>query len=165
MQNVTIMLDNFDVIGYGDVPNLHYQKYMYNLLKDYTRLIITVSDERILNSTEEKTRLSNDNSLIEVNYSKKINDVKEIIDVNLSMGRHKSERIGLLLSNETIMLMIEKTNGNLFDVLKTIREFYRNINNLNKEEYDAFVLNYIDNVINRSPIFTGHIKRERRLAI
>lgn len=165
MQSTTVILDNFDVVGYGNFPSSSYQRYMYNLLKDYVRLLATVSDNKVLNNEEEKNRLMQDNALIEIGYIKNVNVVKEIIDSNVSVGRFKNERIGLLLSNETIMLMIEKTNGNLFDILRTIREFYRNLSTLNKVEYDAFVLNYIDNVINKNPIFTGHIKKERRLYI
>ena len=61
--------------------------------------------------------------------------------------------------------MIEKTNGNLFDMLNSVRYLYRHIDELSKETYQLFVLNYIDKVINKEPIISGIISQKRTLHI
>jgi len=70
-----------------------------------------------------------------------------------------------LLGDETILLMIQKTNGNLFDMLNAIRYFYKHMPELTKEEYSPFILNYIDKEINKSPIISGVIPICRKLFI
>lgn len=169
-QTITVLIDNFDSFGYYRASE-SYQKCMYNTLSQYLRTIMTVSDKEVINNPKRKEELSNNNDLVTIDYSKDVNTVKEILDsifiresiLNAS-GNHLN-KVGLLLSDETIALMIEKTNGNLFDMIKALKELYKRLNELSKEEYDAFVINYIDKVINKNPIFTGDIKRERKLFI
>ena len=64
------------------------------------------------------------NEIINVNYSKSLEDVKKIIEVTyknemIRFGKGNiSTNINFILTDLEIALMIEKTNGNLFDILK-----------------------------------------------
>jgi len=160
-ENVTVVIDNFDTF---DGANQKYQTYMYKLLKKYMRLIITVSDSEVLNSDEIKDELSKDASIVTINYSNDIAVVKEIIDAHFH-DEYTYERVGLILSDETIRLIIEKTNGNLFDIIKALRYLYTNLSRLQPNQYDEFVIKYIDLRINKNPILTGHLKQIRKLMI
>lgn len=61
--------------------------------------------------------------------------------------------------------MIKKTNGNLFDMISAVKHLCNNVEILNIDEYSSFMLNYIDNEINKDPLLTGMIIPERKLYI
>lgn len=169
-ETITLVIDNFDTYG-ASGPSERYQRFIYNLLSKYLRLVMTVSDESVLNDASVIDKLSCENDIVTLEYSKELSTVKEILDtIFISESIEKGNlvrlnRVGLILSDETVLLMIKKTNGNLFDMIRTLRELYRNLDTLDKGECDIFVLNYIDKVINKSPIITGDLKKERILYV
>jgi len=144
-QTITIVLDNFDVIG---GPNKYYQEYMYKMLSEYMRLVVTVSDSRVINNQGRIEELSKTNDVVKVDYSKNVEIIKEILSnefIRLSiLSGNVKYRVSIdsILSDETIALMIEKTNGNLFDMIQAVRELYNKMNELLPNEYELFVLNY-----------------------
>lgn len=168
VKSIRLIIDNFDSIGSS---SKRYQTFIYNLLKDYLKFIVTVSDRTVLNNEERKNNLRIHNDLIEVNYNFSVENVKRIIEISFAneMRRFGNDKvithINFILSDEEIALMIEKTNGNLFDILIAVRNLYSNIHALNKEEYGAYILNYIDTEINKNPLITGKIKSQRILHI
>ncbi|MBE6156885.1 MAG: hypothetical protein E7161_03970 [Firmicutes bacterium] len=167
-ETITIVLDNFDVVG---GPSQHYQEYMYRTLSQYMRLVVTVSDSRVINNPERITDLEKTNDIVDVNYTQDIEIIKEIlnsvfIQSSILSGNTKYRvSIDSMLSNETIALMVSKTNGNLFEILRAARGLYSRMGELSPSEYDAFVLDYLDREIIKNPILSGYTKQERRLLL
>ncbi|MBE5806342.1 MAG: hypothetical protein E7313_06550 [Clostridiales bacterium] len=168
IKSIRLVIDNFDSIAKS---SKRYQIFIYNLLKKYLTFIVTVSDMTVLSNEERKNDLKRDNELIEVNYNVNVEDVKKIIEINFSnekrrFGNNKViTNVNFILSDEEIELIIEKTNGNLFDILRAFRFLYININSIKREEYLLFICNYIDKEININPIFSGKVVPERILHI
>ena len=111
-QNITIILDNFDI----EKPYSYlYQTYMYGLLKKYLQVVATISDPNVINNPNKLHKLSEDNSLIMMNYSKDVHIVKKILDSfnQNNMGKNViSCRVRFTFSDEVIAKLINKTNGN-----------------------------------------------------
>lgn len=167
IKDLVLVIDKFDEIGGSSQM---YQEFIYNKLKSYLRLIMTISDKKVVNSDNLLNEFSKDNEIVKLDYSMDIESVKEILDKEIKRSFIRNNlgmqyNLSFVLSDETIKLMIKKTNGNLFDMLNAIRYLYYHIKELNKNEYDTYIIDYIDNVINRNPIFTGIIIPERKLYI
>lgn len=167
IKDLVLVIDKFDEIGGSSQM---YQEFIYNKLKSYLRLIMTISDKKVVNSDNLLNEFSKDNEIVKLDYSMDIESVKEILDKEIKRSFIRNNlgmqyNLSFVLSDETIELMIKKTNGNLFDMLNAIRYLYYHIKELNKNEYDVYIIDYIDNVINRNPIFTGIIIPERKLYI
>lgn len=168
LKDIVLVIDDFDVV---EGSSQSYQRFIYNRIKSYLRLIITISDKDIVNDNEKLQEFSDDNKIIKLDYSNEVSIVKEIfnneIRNNFIIKRHLPMKYNLyfVLSDETIKLIIEKTKGNLFDMLNAVRYLYNNIEELMEIEYNTFILNYIDNVINKNPIISGIIMPKRKLYI
>lgn len=164
----SLIIDDFDKIGEG---SQRYQELIYNRLKSYLRLIITISDKNIVNNLEKMQEFSIDNEVIKLDYSNNIEIVRKILNEEVRNNFIKTRKVSMtynlyfILNDDTIELMIKKTNGNLFDMLNAIRYLYSNIEELDRSEYSTFILNYIDDVINKNPILTGIIMPKRKLYI
>ncbi len=167
-KTITLAIDDFDSIGYSSPT---YQKYLYNVLSQYVGLLATISDKNVVASKEIQNELSENNDLVLVDYSKDVEVVKELIDrMNLRemflLGDAKYRMpISLVLKDETIALMIQKTNGHIGNMSYAIKTLYSKMDELTKEQYDEFLLHFIDTVINKNPILTGFIVPERKLHI
>jgi len=161
VKTIRLVIDNFDSIGYS---SKRYQTYIYNLLKKYLNIIITISDRTVLNSDERQNNLSKNNELIDLYYNLSVEHVKRIIEMNFEHENIRTS-INFVLSDLDIAILINKTNGNIFDILSAVRYLYSNIENLKREEYRIFLLNYIDKEINKNPLISGVVKRERILHI
>lgn len=151
-----IIIDDFDKVGGSSE---RYQKFVLNFIKPYFSLIYTISSENVLNSKEYLEKLSQENILVYVNTGKELNSVKNILDVEVRtilkkhMPYNFSHSLSFVLSDETILEMINKTSGNLFQMIQSIHALYDNIDSLNQEEYESFILNYIDIMISKTPSF------------
>lgn len=162
-ENITIVLDSFDKIA---CKSAVYQKHIYQLLKEHFKIILAVSDTKIL---ENPTILNNDSEIINVQYTEDVDVVKNILDylvVRELFSKEKidlSKRIRFILSDDIIAQMIQKTNGNLFDMLSATRYLYNHLDSTS--DYADIILGYIDTVINKNPIYTGYYKQERKLFI
>jgi len=163
-ESVTAVIDNFDTVGNA---NGHFQQFVYNVLSQYVRLVITLSDEEILNSEENMNVLQEYNDIVRIEALKDVDVVKTILDSAMSSYGYAHEKIDLVLSDETIAIMISKTNGNLYDMIRTIIVLYNKIyqEELLPNEYDIFVNNYIDAEINRNPVLSGDFKLERKFQV
>ncbi|MBQ7031637.1 MAG: hypothetical protein IJN13_04635 [Bacilli bacterium] len=167
-KTITLAIDDFDSIGSSSQT---YQKYIYNVLSQYVGLLATISDKKVVYSQERQNELSEDNDLVMVDYTKDVEVVKELMDrMNLRemifSGKMKYRMpISLVIKDETIASMIEKTNGSMFDMAHAVRELYRKMDELTPAEYDQYLLHFIDTEINKNPIFTGFIVPERKLHI
>ena len=169
VENITLVLDNFDRIG---TSSIKYQTFIYERLKSYFNLIMAISDENSINNTEKINSLKVNNEIINVDYSADVDSVIEILDkeshkiLRTKLTNYDFRyRLRFVLDKNTIAMMIEKTNGNLFDMLSALRVLYRNIPKLKKEEYGLFILNYIDKEINKSPYLSGIVLPKRTLHI
>lgn len=168
IKDFTLAIDNFDKMGGGSQM---YQEFIYNILKQYFRLILTISDKNVVCNNEKLQLFNNDNEIIKMDYSKDIKIVREILLEEIRNYFTKVKKtivkkyIHFSLNDETIELMIKKTNGNLFDMISAVKHLCNNVEILNIDEYSSFMLNYIDNEINKDPLLTGMIIPERKLYI
>lgn len=168
IKDLTVVIDDFDVV---EGSSQRYQKFFYNRIKSYLRLIITVSDKEVINNDELLQGFSNENEIIKLDYSKNVLTVREILNEEIYNNFIKTRLLPMkynlyfVLSDDTIELMIKKTKGNLFDMLTAIRYLYSNIEKLDRSEYSTFLLDYIDGEINKNPILTGIVVPERKLYI
>jgi len=168
IKTISLIIDNFDAIG--DCSK-RYQEFIYNKLRDYLKLIMVISDKDVVEDETVINKLGEENKIIKLNYSKDVEVVTEILSreaCNILMSTGKLDfRYFLrnILNEETILLMITKTNGNLFKMLEAIRMLYRNIYNLNPIEYQSFILNYIDEEINKDSLVSGIVMPKRILHI
>ena len=168
ISKVFLIIDSFDK---GNNASTLYQRLIYEKLRKYMTIVLAISDKETISSDERLNEFSTDNKILKLEYTKDIEIVSSVLDEEIMnyvrrFGNFKtlfnSRR---LLGDETILLMIQKTNGNLFDMLNAIRYFYKHMPELTKEEYSPFILNYIDKEINKSPIISGIIPICRKLFI
>ena len=133
------------------------------------KVIATVSDLNVVTSDERKQELSKLGVIIPVDYSFDLETTSEILDTHiLEKGFLKGnelflKRLRILLSDETLAKLIEKSKGNLFEMKIVLSEFYLNLPNLNKEDYENFILNCLKNIeVTRGIIYpsqrTLHLK-------
>ena len=164
INKLIVVLDDFDRIGES---SRRYQEFIYNRVKEYLNVIITVSD---LEAIQDSSVDYGDNKIIRIDYSRKTETVKDILDkeivrIMLNKKLSFSYRIRFTLSDSCINEIILRTNGNLFDMLKAIRALYNDIENIPENQYEEFILNYIDEVINADPRITGIIIPTRKFHI
>lgn len=168
LSKVFLIIDEFDK---GNGASTLYQKLIYEKLRKYMTIIMTISDREVINDEEKLNGFSTDNNIIKLEYSKEVEIVASILDEDIMGYVRKFTNVKTifnsrqLLGDEVIALMIQKTNGNLFDLLSVIRYFYQHMGELSKEEYAPFILDYIDKEINKSPIISGIIPVCRKLFI
>ena len=141
-------------MGYSDSK---FQKFINRKL-NYLKFIISVSDERIV---------AKEASLINIDYSFDIAVVRKILDGESIKFILKSEdidlesRVNLILSDNTIKKMILITDGNIRDMVMTIIRFYVNIKNLEKEEYEKYIIDFIREGINKESLENNSISKKR----
>lgn len=168
IKDFSIVIDDFDKIGGGSQL---YQEFVYKRLKQYFRLIIAISDNKVVNNPDSLQKFRNDNEVIKLNYSSDIEMVRRIFLDEIKKYYIKTPKVLLKkdlyfsLDDVTIELMIKKTNGNLFDMLSALRYLFNHADNLDMNEYGFFMIDYIENVINKEPMITGVIIPERTLYI
>lgn len=168
IKTVYLLVDSFDKVG--DSSAL-YQKLIYEKLRKYMTVIMAISDSDIVNDDNKLEKFKSSNEVIKLEYSKNVNVVAEILDEEIFKYYQrrrisdKAFKIKDILSDEVILIMIEKTNGNLFDLFSVIRALCDKKSKLLENEYESFVLNYIDNEINVSPVISGRIIPKRTLYI
>ena len=153
-KEVEIIIDNFDKLGYSDSK---FQKFINRKL-NYLKFIISVSDERIV---------AKEASLINIDYSFDIAVVRKILDRESIKFILKSEdidlesRVNLILSDNTIKKMILITDGNIRDMVMAIIRFYVNIKNLEKKEYEKYIIDFIREEINKESLENNLISKKR----
>jgi len=153
-KEVEIIIDNFDKLGYSDSKFQKFINRKLNLLK----FIISVSDARIV---------AKEASLINIDYSFDIAVVRKILDRESIKFILKSEdidlesRLNLILSDNTIKKMILITDGNIRDMIMAIIRFYVNIKNLEKEEYEKYIIDFIREEINKESLENNSISKKR----
>ena len=153
-KEVEIIIDNFDKLGYSDSK---FQKFINRKL-NHLKFIISVSDARIV---------AKEASLINIDYSFDIAVVRKILDRESIKFILKSEdidlesRVNLILSDNTIKKMILITDGNIRDMVMAIIRFYVNIKNLEKEEYEKYIIDFIREEINKESLENNSISKKR----
>ena len=163
-QKITLVVDNFDVIGGSSE---RYQKYVYNNLKEYFKLLMVIT----YNERTNYKKLNKDNNVINFNITDDINIVTEILDregMKILFSNNVFDfkyRLRIILDEDTIKEMIYKTNGDLWKMIIATRALYYRIFILNPNEYKTFIIDYIDNKINKNPLFTGYNPLKRTLYI
>lgn len=159
-QQVTLILDNFDVVGESSIQ---YQQFMYNTLKQFEKLkfVATVSSEEVLNNYDSLENLRGKECMINVGYSFDKEIVKTIIDDKIEEMIKPSK----LLSDRAFGTMILLTNGNLMHMELAIRYLYSILSMTNQSDYESELIKYITNVINKNPIITGNAVITRKLHI
>lgn len=168
ISKVYLIIDEFDK---GCRVGTVYQKLIYEKLKKYMTVIMTISDKSVINDESKLETFSHQNDIVKLEYTKDVEIIADILDKDISdyMKRFSKTPIHFstreLLGDEVIGLMIQKTKGNLFDLLTAIRHFYNHMSELTKEEYAIFILDHIDKEINKSPILSGIIPVTRKLYI
>ena len=157
-QDITIILDNFDV----EKPFMRlYQTYMYELLKNYLRVIATISDPQVINNWEKLNKLSQNNDLIMMNYNRDVNIVKIILDNSMVQEQNKkviSKKVSFMFKDDTIKELINKTNGNLFVMKAVVNEFFQNITEINPLDYDYYLLGLVDKLLGVNSILIDRHK-------
>lgn len=166
-KKIFLVIDDFDKTGGSSSA---YQKLMYNKIKNYIPLVMTFSDDKVVTDDSKLQEFSKKNIILKMEYSKDVNVVAEILDIEIIKNYSLNNNLPFfnsrqLLGDETIALIIEKTNANLFDMRVAIRYLYAHINQLSQDEYSKFILDFIDQEINKSPILTGRIIPKRTLFI
>ena len=167
IKEVTIILDNFDRVGYSS--NI-YQQYIYSLLKKYVNLIISIEDTSIIYEKEKLDKIRETSEIILVDYSYDVETVTHILDLLLnnsvfSKNEHVIRSIKFVLSEDTIKKMIILTNGNLNNMFLAVRYLYNNKETLLPEEYEKFLLNYIEQEICKDEILSGYVRTLNKLKI
>ena len=167
IDNITYVLDNFDVVGDS---SLRYQNTMFKLFNNMKKILV-VSDERYTNNKDNLDKLSALGDTVLVDYSHDLETVKEILDKYIveeffKNGLiHFSDRIRFILSDDVISSMINKTNGNINDMKKAINYLYTHLKEVNKDNYGSILLNYIDLLNNDMPIVGIIYNKKRTLKI
>lgn len=150
-KNTLIAIDNFDKVGES---NVRYQTYMYNAIKDYFRVIITVSDRGVLTNSKRLDSLNQKGQVVKVDYNEDIDTMRQIIAANNGLTLDSD-----ILSSEILQILIEKSNGNIVIMLSAIRSLLKRIHELLPHEYSEYLLHYFEerNDINKM----GIVKKER----
>ena len=160
-QNITLILDNFDI----EKPYSYlYQTYMYGLLKNYLQVVATISDSNVINNPNKLHKLSEDNSLIMMNYSKDVHVVKKILDscVQNNMGKNViSCRVRFTFSDEVIAKLINKTNGNLLVMIVIMRIFFQHIKEINPLNYEQYLFNILESNNRETEIVLNDTRRRK----
>lgn len=157
IKDMALIIDDFDKVGES---SQRYQEFIYKRVRRFLNVIMTVSDKEVVNDAVTLENLKKENRVIKLDYSSDLEVVKEILDQevnNILRSKKHYEfkyRLRFILSDETILSMIEKTNGNLFDMLRALRMLYSRIDELSVSECNRYILDYIDNE-NSSLLISG----------
>lgn len=160
IDTITVFLDRFDSSNYS---NRYYQRFMYNTLNKYLKVIISVSDTRIVKNYTEIRRLQKNNQVISITYNQNVAIVKDILDrmiINSGLLSKKdifNKRVYNLLSDDLIEILIKRTNGNIFMMSYMVRELYRHLDELTADEYESFLTHL--------PVIYNHTLSKRKLYI
>lgn len=158
-ESLTIVLDNFDI----EKPYMYlYQTYMYNMLKKYLKVVATISDPTIINNQDKLNQLSKENSLIIIDYTKKVDILKKILDNYFATIQNKkiiSKRVSFMFSDDTIKELIVKTNGNLRLMILAVKIFFASINEMSPMDYNNYLLNLVENNLNNILISDIRIRK------
>lgn len=156
IKDIIIILDSFD-----KGTSKTYQEIYYEVISTYLKTIMSISDENYEDKVGEKT------GIVKVNYNENVDVMFEIIDrFIITNNLHKgdfSKRIRFLLDSKDMALLIEKTNGNLFDILRAIRFVYTKTSIISSSFFKNVLFTYIDEEINKPQVITGMVVPKRKL--
>ncbi len=156
---LTVVLDNFDV---SKPYFVLYQKYIYEMLKQHLNVVATISDANILEDKNKLNILSQNNTLVSIEYNYDVNTVKTILDNYLQEeGKNIiSKKVSFIFSDDIIAMLIDKTQGNIAKMKRAINIFFEHIKEIEYENYGTYLLNIVDNELNDN--ITGVVKRQRK---
>lgn len=162
--SISLLIDDFDKIG---LNSYRYQQVIYKMFSIYLRLIISTEDIDIVNGNRN---VDDSKEIIRLNYSYDIDVVKIILGRIISeytniISVNGAYLINSFFNDETIRLMIEITNGNIYEMKSCILVFLIEMINLSKEDYDRFILNYLISKKQTDNFIHGVVKLERKLYI
>lgn len=156
IKDIIIILDSFD-----KGTSKTYQEIYYEVISTYLKTIMSISDENYEDKVGEKT------DVVKVNYNENVDVMFEIIDrFIITNNLHKgdfSKRIRFLLDSKDMDLLIEKTNGNLFDILRAVRFIYTKTSIISSSFFKNVLFTYIDEEINKPQVITGMVVPKRKL--
>lgn len=156
IKDIIIILDSFD-----KGTSKTYQEIYYEVISTYLKTIMSISDENYEDKVGEKT------DVVKVNYNENVDVMFEIIDrFIITNNLHKgdfSKRIRFLLDSKDMALLIEKTNGNLFDILRAVRFVYTKTSIISSSFFKNVLFTYIDEEINKPQVITGMVVPKRKL--
>lgn len=156
IKDIIIILDSFD-----KGTSKTYQEIYYEVISTYLKTIMSISDENYKDKVGEKT------DVVKVNYNENVDVMFEIIDrFIITNNLHKgdfSKRIRFLLDSKDMTLLIEKTNGNLFDILRAVRFVYTKTSIISSSFFKNVLFTYIDEEINKPQVITGMVVPKRKL--
>jgi len=125
INSITVLIDHFDFYGYS---SKRFQNYMMEFFDMFDKVVITSND-----SSLSKEQLEDKGyELIEVDYSKKIDNIKNILisqftywfnQINYNnINTAVVTKINYLINNdEFCYLLIEKTNGNIDMMINSLK--------------------------------------------
>ncbi len=151
--NLTIILDDFDIINNSQLLATYYQKTMYQLLKNRLRFIMTVSDYSFLTDPNKQEKLQENNSLVTIDYNKDVDYIYAILDSYLlqknlvASNLMFKKRIRFIIKPTTIKKMIELTNGNIDLMKQAIKELYLQLSCIDEKDIDNYLINILDNIL------------------
>ncbi len=158
-KTITLIIDNFD-----SVNSIKYQSLIFNSLKDYFRVILTISDQSILNDEERLEYLKQDSDLLLIEYNTNPYIVRNILDTliiekNLiTIEELFAKRFSKIISFEVLNILIKETNGNIRLMLDILIDFYRQIELKEKDEYDNTLLSIMNMHINNAS-YTYNVRK------
>lgn len=132
--NMILLIDDFDRTGNGSQM---YQSFILNNLKQEFKLIMAISDKEMLCSEYS-------DMIVDITYNYDVSVVKEILNNESMKVTNEEFCVNNILTDEIILNLINKTDGNIYVMLMSIRELYRNIDEILSSEYQEFLLNHID---------------------
>ena len=158
---LTIILDNFDVARpYARL----YQTYIYDILKKHFRVIATISDVNVINNSEELNKLSQNNSLVMMNYNRNVDIIKKVLDSSINYENSNnviSKRISFLFSDDVIAELIRKTNGNIFMMNLIVTTFFERLNEIEMTEYNRSLLDIANEFLNFNEVLRESEKKRK----
>lgn len=160
-QNLTVILDNFDV----EKPYTYlYQTYIYDILKKYFRVVATISDESVINNPEYLTALAQNNTLIMMNYNKNVKVIKRILDNSVASFKTEkviSKQVSFMFDDNTINELIKKTNGNIFKMILIMMAFFERFKHIESDQYVNSLLEVADEYLNFNEILKENDKKRK----
>lgn len=109
-KEINLIIDNFDFINNSS-------ELSQNILKEYFDLF-----EKVVITTNE-TVFNKDYSVLNINYSKDINIVKEILIKRINLYNKNKEYLDFninIIDDDILKYLINKTNGNLDIIIKLV---------------------------------------------
>ena len=143
-QTLTLIIDNFDM----PVPGAKsYQKIIYYTLKKYFPLILSISDQELLNNSS----LNKNNEIVTIDYNFDIPTLYEILNryliKNLLLPLSALNERGLnhLINADVMEYMIKKTNGNIKKMELAVNILYKHLDSISNP--NSSLLKIIDEEI------------------